>query len=87
MANTLYLSQLAEARMHSLPSAEYDQVFQSLNHLQDDPLANSRVLSGPSDLRIARTGDYQVVLRYVPDKQAILVTDIRTADLYETLAA
>jgi len=76
MANTLYLSHLAEAKAQDLSSEQYDQVLEKLHSLEQDPLAHSSVFSEANDLRIARIGRFDVILRYVPAENAVLVTDI-----------
>lgn len=86
MANTLYLSHLAEAKVRDLSSPHHEQVMRTLEALELDPLGNSKDLSKEADLRIARTSDFRVILRYVPAEHAVLVTDIASAESFEAAA-
>lgn len=79
MANTLYLSHVAEATVRDLPAPRKDLVLDTLEKLEQDPIHNSQPLPerySSYDLRIAQLPDFQVVLRYVPEQQAVLVTSI-----------
>ncbi len=102
MANTLYLSHLAEAKVRDLSSPQHSQVMSTLEALEQDPLGNSENMvealeqdplgnsenmAEALDLRVARIGDLRVILRYVPARQAVLVTDISPAGVFEPAAA
>ncbi len=90
MANTLYLSHVAEAAVRNLPEPRKEVVLDSLERLEQDPLGNSQPLParyGDDDLRIARfPNDLQVVLRYVPEEQAVLVTSVDPDSRFELAA-
>ncbi len=76
MANTLYLSHLAEAKIRNMASPEYAQVMSTLEALEQDPLGNTKDITEAQDLRIARPGDLRIILRYVPAEHGVLVTNI-----------
>ena len=87
MANTLNLSHLAEAKVRNMATPEYARVMSTLEALEQDPLGNSKDITEAQDLRIARTGDLRIILRYAPAEHAVLVTDISPASIFEPAAA
>ena len=90
MADTVYLSHVAEATVRNLPEPRKEVVLDSLERLEQDPLGHSQPLParyGSYDLRIARFPDHlQVVLRYVPEEQAVLVTSVNPDSPFELAA-
>jgi mRNA-degrading endonuclease RelE of RelBE toxin-antitoxin system len=73
--NQVYLEPSIDHVLDVLSKDQRESVFAALEELKTDPLKNTQKVSG-FNLRTLRAGGQRIYFRYVPEKNAVLVTSV-----------